>query len=603
MNLLSLLLKINSPVYSAVQNYHSREVHIFIAIVAMLIFLLLCLFAVLYFKSRRQNISTKKDFDSMQDSFFALVSENPNISLIFDEQGQLINCNDAIVNLFGFKDKSETLADFFSSVEKYAVNIKSDKNPEKLLKEHIKNALAEGSVHIETYLDINGGKYVFDLTLKRIPYGKSYAVICNANDITELRNYEVFLSAVNKMTLILFSEIHSDIEMSMPIALDIIKEVAGADRVSLWKNIESEGKLYAQRIAAVGHNYGRDLKTKLPYDVFLPDWLGEDIAYKYISHDTDNFPVQYKALGEWLINSTGTQSHTMVPLVIDGEFWGLFALMYNDKSHTYKETYLTLIRQAGIAAAIAESNSEKQKQINTFAETLGISGAYIWDYDVITNRFGLVTDNIDWLGIKNKYGDGNLSVIAPQIILSEDLELLWNSLFTYLKTDGKSSFSFTAKFNNLKTGGITWVRVIGYATSFDSDGKITQITGSFINVDDLMQDISRKNEKVESQNRIISAIFEAMTPMVVLLPNREPLSNKTYDELMPGWRDYFIYGQDAKKDISSFLGEKMSNPEENIAAIERLRETHQPQECIWHFHDGSIYLCRGLSFFTGDTEE
>ncbi|MDR0918735.1 MAG: response regulator [Oscillospiraceae bacterium] len=603
MNLLSLLLNFNIPVYPIAHKLHTHEFHILIGIIAILALLLFGVFAALYLKIRRQNISAKEDFDSIQDSFFALVSENPNVLLIFDKDGQLVNCNDTIIKLFGFKDKSETLANFFNALEKYEVNLKEGKTPEKLIKEHIRNTLAEGSVHTESNLNINGGKYIFDLSFKRIPYGKSSAVICNANDITELRNYEVFLSAVNQMTLTLFSEIHSDIEKSMPIALDIIKAVTGADRISLWKNVETEEGFFAQRIAAVGHNYGRDLKTKLPYNVFLPDWMGEDVVYRYISHDTDNFPVQYKALGQWLINSTGTQSHTMVPLVIDGEFWGLFALMYNEKGHTYKETYLNLIRQAGIAAAIAESNSEKQKQINTFAETLGISGAYIWDYDVITNHFGLVTDNVDWLGIKDKYGDGDLSVIAPQITIADDVKFLWNSLFSYLKTDGKGSYSFTARFNNLNTGGITWVRVIGYATAFDLDGKITKITGSFINVDDLMQDIKRKNEKVESQNKLISVIFAAMTPMIVLFPDREPLSNKGYDELMPGWRDYYIYGQDVKKDISEFLKRQMSNPEEHIESIEKLRETHQSQECIWRFHDGRIYLCKGVSFFTGDTDE
>jgi signal transduction histidine kinase/CheY-like chemotaxis protein/PAS domain-containing protein len=386
----------------------------------------------LVMRAYRQNSEQKKALEISQESFWALVRENPNISLMFDDQLNFIECNAATVELFGFKDRADALENFFSALEVYALPTQTDGKPSVPIKTRLRIVAEKGALHNESNLDIRGRHLVLDMNYKRIPYGNSFAIVGYANDVTALR--------------------------------------------------------------------------------------------------------------------------------------------------------------------------EEQEKLRKFADIIGLSGAYIWEFDVRTYRYRLVTDNFDWLGIKEHYDEGELSYIASYVVHKEDIQNIYDALDPFLANKGEGTFSYVVRFNNFAEGGLTWVRAVGYATEFDENGNVMKIMGTFINIDDQMRQLSARNAELERQQHLFRNIFATMDAAVILMPGDKPFGNEKFDEVMPGWEEQFSFAQDVN-DLFDFFSKFMIDPSNHINTILRLRETRETQETIWHFINGKAYSIKGFIVHLNDEED
>jgi signal transduction histidine kinase/CheY-like chemotaxis protein/PAS domain-containing protein len=298
-------------------------------------------------------------------------NSNRQHTYFFDENLKLARMNQAVLEAYGYKDEQEAIDRWLGEVDGFVLAEQHDGHKPIPIREAFEIARERGILRTETAMTIGGRYSIWSISIVRIPTAKGYGVAVFADEITELRSalktstavqnrlkrHEKLLSAINSLGTVLFAQTETEWHETIPEALEIARVALDADRVSIWRNITVNGRLFAQRIAAVGHDYGADLNAKLPYDVYLPDWLEDDVLDKFTSHDTDNFP--YPKLGEFLQKTTGTLSHTMVPLVIHGAFWGLFAAMYNTSGHGFTTPELRIFRQAGLNCAAAIRASER----------------------------------------------------------------------------------------------------------------------------------------------------------------------------------------------------------------------------------------------------
>jgi signal transduction histidine kinase/DNA-binding response OmpR family regulator/PAS domain-containing protein len=236
---------------------------------------------------------------------------------------------------------------------------------------------------------------------------------------------------------------------------------------------------------------------------------------------------------------------------------------------------------------------EEQAKLRILADTIGLSGAYVWELGAGSKYYSLVTDNHDWLGIKDKYGEGDFTTVVPHVLVEEDVPTLYRALDEFMEGNCEGTFSCTARFNNFSQGGVTWVRVVGYASEFDQFGKATKLTGSFINIDDQMREIAARNTELERQQYIFTNVFAAMDAAVLILPDEPPVANAKYDEVMPGWEKEFAFAQETDN-LYEFFAHWSQNPQEHIDTINKLRETRQTQESVWYLKTGKIYSTRGF---------
>jgi signal transduction histidine kinase len=76
------------------------------------------------------------------------------------------------------------------------------------------------------------------------------------------------------------------------------------------------------------------------------------------------------------------------------------------------------------------------------------------------------------------------------------------------------------------------------------------------------------------------------------------IANNAYSDIFPNWFDQYnaaITGDDVKdfNTLTAYWNSMITNTDEHIEAIKKLRTTHQPVESIWHFRDGRECIQKG----------
>ncbi|MDR0951564.1 MAG: response regulator [Oscillospiraceae bacterium] len=374
-------------------------------------------FTIMLIVSRRRYNAHVRALQSAHESFSALVHENPNVALMFDDELNFIDCNQAFMNMLGFKTKEEALASFYTIVPQLIEPIQKGGRQSVPITERLKDALQFGEAHSESALIVNGKELYLDISYKRIPYEDSYAVVCYANDITALR--------------------------------------------------------------------------------------------------------------------------------------------------------------------------EEEEKLSSYAKTIGLSGAYFWEIDVKTRQFRLIADNYDWLGIKDDFSLGDFDLVASAITFGEDMHYVDSVLNPFLEGSGEGTFSFILRLRNFVSGGLVWVRVLGYADAWDSEGKVSRVTGSFLNLDDQMRKIAEHSAELETRRLLFDNLFKVLDPAILFMPDGTMFANEAFSRVFTGWRDIYQDGVGIDDAVKAFWRRIIINTDEALAQAARLRETFSEQEGIWHFRDGT----------------
>jgi len=120
----------------------------------------------------------------------AIFESNPHMNVMFDNNFKIIDCNPSAVELMGFKTKD----DFFSGFTELMLNsippIQADGYPSLSMADVLAITAKDGYYRDEIDLVIRGKVRIFDLEIKRIPYGESFALLGYMTDLTDRREKE-----------------------------------------------------------------------------------------------------------------------------------------------------------------------------------------------------------------------------------------------------------------------------------------------------------------------------------------------------------------------------------------------------------------------------
>jgi signal transduction histidine kinase/ActR/RegA family two-component response regulator len=145
---------------------------------------------------------------------------------------------------------------------------------------------------------------------------------------------------------------------------------------------------------------------------------------------------------------------------------------------------------------------------------------------------------------------------------------------------------------HLKTG----TEILFKATSINfADGSIAELW------------ISRDITELSNTKLLFNEIFNVMDPAVAIIKDGTLIANNAYDEVFPNWEYEYqnaLTGDD-EKDFAWLCGywdSMITNVDEHIEAIKRLRSTHEPQNSIWHFRNGRECIQKGYWLNLRDTD-
>jgi len=133
-----------------------------------------------------------------------MLDVNPHINILFDSSFNIIDCNMAAVHFWGLNSKEELLSVFNEILKKSIPDFQPDGRKSESLVDKLSAAVKEAAVRFETIIYINNEIRSLDVEFKKIPYGKSYAIVGFVYDMTLIREHEMNLvrtQAMNELQL------------------------------------------------------------------------------------------------------------------------------------------------------------------------------------------------------------------------------------------------------------------------------------------------------------------------------------------------------------------------------------------------------------------
>jgi signal transduction histidine kinase len=111
-------------------------------------------------------------------------------------------------------------------------------------------------------------------------------------------------------------------------------------------------------------------------------------------------------------------------------------------------------------------------------------------------------------------------------------------------------------------------------------------------------DLDSQARELEKTKLLFNEIFNVMDPAVAVLSDGSFIANEAYNDFFPDWNTVYnaaITGDDEKdfNTLVAYWDSMITNSDEHIEAIKRIRSTHKPQKSIWHFRDGKECIQKG----------
>lgn len=167
---------------------------------------------------------------------------------------------------------------------------------------------------------------------------------------SELTTHEKLLRAVNEVGALLLERRDSSLDDVVLSCMEILAESVDASSISLWQNTEREGTLYARCLFNwnVAGEPVHDLEIDL--GVYIPEWgktatlrSDLDLPMYRMNANMQNLPLWREA-----------RSILLLPLHIEGGFWGFFSFSYRTEERRFslRERNILWTGSLNIASAL-----------------------------------------------------------------------------------------------------------------------------------------------------------------------------------------------------------------------------------------------------------
>ena len=281
----------------------------------------------------------------------AMFNSNPHINLLFNERGEIIDCNPIAVKTFGFASEEALLQNFDYKLAQWVAAAGTTGHEQLTFSEVFNTVMVNGFKNFETELVVNGQVLVFDVICMRIPYENSYGMVAYMIDVShikatqeELNKQSSLLRAINSVAAQLVAAPPEEFDRAVESAIAMIGKVVDSDRVRVWRNFEEDGdhkcrEIYQwPQVSEGGENYFMEVSYSQ-----LPDWYQTMLQRRSINAVVAELPEMERVI----VEAQGVVSILAVPLYMGDQFWGFIG--YDDcrTSRIFTEADESLLQSAG----------------------------------------------------------------------------------------------------------------------------------------------------------------------------------------------------------------------------------------------------------------
>jgi len=288
-----------------------------------------------------------------------MLDTSPLCAQIWDKNLNTIDCNEAGVKLYGFKDKQEYKERFLEccSPEYQPDGQRSDEKAVAL----VGKAFEEGFCSFDWMHQMPDGTPIpAEVTLVRAKYEDDDVVLGYTRDLREhnkmmvaIENRDNTLRSVNQAAVLLLAvDSNEDIETPIMASLEIVCRAVDATRISIWRNEITDGYLnHICTYSWINNTENRAITNPVGFTI-LQEQYGSNWEGKFARGECVSGPVSKMSQEEQdTLKPLGTKSIAIIPLFVQNQFWGLFSVSYYDQERDFSEDEISILRSVSLMMA------------------------------------------------------------------------------------------------------------------------------------------------------------------------------------------------------------------------------------------------------------
>ena len=291
-----------------------------------------------------------------QERLMLMLDTSPLCAQIWAKDLSTIDCNQAALRLYRFKDKTEYIARFLTecSAEIQPCGRRADEKAVAF----VNKAFDEGYYQFEWLHRIPDEDMLFpaEVTLVRAKYKDEDVVIGYTRDLREhykmmeaIKYRDNLMMAVNRAAVLLLDYDVDFFKNALARSMIIIAETVKVDCVYIWHNHTEDGRLFCSQLYEWSKEktiYNESSK-QYAYDETFPGW--EDALSK--GHCINGPISEMPEAVQELLEPGGIVSILVVPIFIKDEFWGFVGFDDNKKKRVFIEEEVSILDSASLLIA------------------------------------------------------------------------------------------------------------------------------------------------------------------------------------------------------------------------------------------------------------
>lgn len=180
----------------------------------------------------------EKDLTASEEFRRTLFEASPYVSVIFDEDLHLVDCNPVAVEYFGFKDRDDLLENLIPLISASIPDFQPDGTKSRSIAQLFRAAIQKGEQQVEGEIDLQGEATPVRCVFKKVPYMDSYAVAVYLIDLkslkqarSELEHQDMLLQAVNEVARELMGAATESFDDAVWQSMGTMAKAVGAQRM------------------------------------------------------------------------------------------------------------------------------------------------------------------------------------------------------------------------------------------------------------------------------------------------------------------------------------------------------------------------------------
>ena len=300
-------------------------------------------------------------YSAINERLALMLDTSPLCTQIWDRNLNTIDCNEAGVRLYGFKDKAEYAKRFIleCSPEYQPDGQRSDEKAKNL----VFKAFEEGYCIFDWMHVVpdTGVLIPAEITLVRAKYRNDDVVLGYTRDLREhfklierIEHRDKLLQAVNEAaTLLLTTNDYENIETPVIKSMELVGKSMDFDRIHIWRKKPDTKTLQLTNVYQWCSEIGKQ-RAVVPRSDMTPFSGMENWEKKFLRNELIGGPISQLTPEEHeYFKAFDLKSILIIPLFLDEQFWGIISIDDCEDERYFDEDEIAILRSLSLMMANA----------------------------------------------------------------------------------------------------------------------------------------------------------------------------------------------------------------------------------------------------------